>query len=180
MSGLMGRLADMGRCEQKKAIKALKTFRPKKLDVLVRGMIEDMAPDTMQPGLSPLPSYLSDTSMALFGTIHTLLPATLRPEDREERHSLRIAIKKWRYFLEIVSRIAERNYEAILERLKRYQSLLGSMNDMGVFSLLCREAAVEGDDRAVAEQTITRENKRLFDEYLAHVEAEPLRYTFLA
>jgi len=146
----------------------------------VRGIVAAITKDHIRkPDLPPLLSFLSNTSISLFETIQKLLPAALDIENCEERHALRIAIKKWRYFLEIVSRIMERDYGAVLEHLKKYQSLLGSMNDMTVFAAMCRKTGAPADELAAAALMINDETKRLYDEFTALVEAEPLSYTFL-
>lgn len=179
LSGLLNQLADMREREQHKVIKALKGFRPGRINPLVSDMAAGLKKKNMQKmGISSLPSYFAMTSTALTGNIQTLLPSALRPENIEERHALRIAFKKLRYFLEIVSRIMECDCDAILEQLKRYQTLLGSMNDMQVFALICREAGGSSNDLAAAEQLTATESERLFMEFAALVEAEPLDYTF--
>ena len=179
LTSLLNQLADMRESERRKVIKALKGFRPGKLAPLVSGLAAGLKTKNIQKlGIPSLPSYLSNTSDGLFGNIQTLLPSALRPENSEERHALRIAFKKLRYFLEIVSRIMERDCEAILEQLKKYQTLLGSMNDMQVFALLCSESGAPAEDLAAAEQIIILENARLFGEFVALVKAAPLDYTF--
>ena len=178
LSGLLKRLAHMREQEQHKAIKALKDFRAGKLDPLVRNMAASLKMKNIRKmGISYLPSYLSTASTGLFGNIRTLLPSALHPENSDERHALRIAFKKLRYFLEIASRIMERDCDGMIEQLKKYQTLLGSMNDMQVFALLCRETAT-ADELAAVEQVIVLENARLFHEFVALVKAEPLDDTF--
>src|SRR5262249_15273660 len=146
---------------------------------LVRAMVADMTMDNMlKRGLPPLPSYLSDTAITLFEAVHSHIQSALPVDGIEERHALRIAIKKWRYFLELVARIVERDYDAVLERLKRYQSILGSMNDMSVFAQMCRESAKEGDDPDAALELIRLETDRLYAAFVSLVETEPLGYTF--
>lgn len=180
MSGLMIRLGDMREREERAVIKALKGFKPRRLDPLVRGMVAGITMDNAQRrNMPPFPSYLSNTSIRLFGTIHSHLPSARSADAVEERHELRIAIKKWRYFLETVSMILDRDYAAVLERLKRYQTILGSMNDMMVFAGMCREAGLAGNDLDAAERLLNLENDRLFSELILLVEAEPLGYTFL-
>lgn len=180
LTGLMNRLADIRDDEQREIIKALKRFKLSKLDQQVREIVAGITVDNIRkPDIPPLLSFLSNTSISLFEAIQTLLPAALGYDNCEERHALRIAIKKWRYFLEIVSRIMERDYVAVLDRLKKYQSLLGSMNDMTVFATMCRKTGVPADELSAAVQLINDETKRLFDEFTALVEAEPLSYTFL-
>lgn len=180
LSGLMGRLADQRELEQHEIIKALEGFKAKKLDSLVRAVVAGLTMDCLRSrSMAPLPSYLSNTSISLFETIQALLPAALCFENTEERHALRIAIKKWRYFLETVSVILEQDYAKALEQLKKYQTLLGSMNDMTVFGLLCREQEGAGDESGNVAQLLENESKRHFEEFVVLAAAEPLRYSFL-
>ena len=180
LAAFMTRLSAMRESEQQQVIEAVKDFRPGKLDALVREMVAGITVDATKKTGTPLfPVYLSNTSIGLFKTIQSLLPSALCFENSEQRHAMRIAIKKWRYFLEIVSRIVERDHSAVLERIKRYQSLLGSMNDMTVFLEMCRESGASTEDREAAEQIIRAETGRLFDEFIALAENEPLSYFFL-
>lgn len=180
LSGLMSRLADQRELEQHEIIKALEGFKAKKLDSLVRAVVAGLTMDCLRSlNMAPLPSYLSNTSISLFETIQALLPAALCFENTEERHALRIAIKKWRYFLETVSVILEQDYATPLEQLKKYQTLLGSMNDMTVFGLLCREQEEAGNEPGKVVQLLENESKRHFEEFVVLAAAEPLRYSFL-
>jgi CHAD domain-containing protein len=179
LSGLMNRLADRRERELREILKALKKVDTRKLDVLVRKIVAATTMDCLRKRNIQLPSHLSTTSISLFETIQTLLPEALGFENVAERHALRIAIKKWRYFLELVSKITERDYGTVLDLLKRYQTLLGSMNDMTVFATMCRTTVETADELAIAEELLNNETKKLFDEFVALVEAEPLRYTFL-
>jgi len=180
LSGLVGRLAERRERERRKVIKALKEFRPGKLEPLVREIVSGITMDSIQkPNIPPLPSYLSNTSITLFEKIQSLLPAALDFENCEERHAMRIAIKKWRYFLEIVSRITEEDYGTVLDLLKKYQSLLGSMNDMTVFARMCRQAGGPADELAAVKKLLNEENRMLFDEFVVLAKAEPLRYAFM-
>lgn len=180
LSGLMSRLADQRELEQHEIIKALEGFKAKKLDSLVRAVVAGLTMDCLRSlNMAPLPSYLSNTSISLFETIQALLPAALCFENTEERHALRIAIKKWRYFLETVSVILEQDYATPLEQLKKYQTLLGSMNDMTVFGLLCREQEEAGNEPGKVVQLLGNESKRHFEEFVVLAAAEPLRYSFL-
>jgi len=166
--------------EQQRVIEALKDFKPRKLDLLVREMVAGISvAAAAKAGIPPLPAYFSDCSIALFETIQSFLPEALSFENSIQRHAMRIGIKKWRYFLESVSRIAERDHGEVLERLKRYQSLLGSMNDMTVFLEMCRDSGVPAGERDAIEAIIATETRRLYDEFIAFVESEPLGYSFL-
>lgn len=180
LANLLNRLEGMRYSEQHKVIKALQGLKAGKLDPLVHDIAAGLKNKNMKKmGIESLPSYLVTTSNALFGDIQSLLPAAFHPENSEERHALRIAFKKYRYFVETASRIMERDYEETIEQLKKYQTLLGSMNDMQVFAQLCRDIGGGANDIAVAEQMISNENERLFSAFVELVKAEPPEYTFL-
>lgn len=180
LTSLMNRLTVLRNSEQDTVLRILKRFKAEKFEQQVRQRLVVITggkkPKVDTP---PLQSYLSTTSIDLFETIYELLPSALFTENVEERHALRIAIKKWRYFVEIASKILEQDYDEVLGQLKKYQSLLGSMNDMTVFAEMLRHASVTSNDRADAERLIASENDKLFVQFIALVEAEPLRYAFI-
>lgn len=179
LASFTSRLAAGRASEQERVAEALKEFRPRRLDSLVRGLVSGITVDgATQSGLPPFPVYLSNSSIAHFETIQSFLPAALCPENSAERHAMRIGIKKWRYFLEIVARIVEHDQPAVLEHLKRYQSILGSMNDMTVFLGMCRDAEVPDAERDSVERIINAEIDRFFNEFSNLVASEPLGYTF--
>lgn len=180
LADFTARLSGTRKSEQHRVMKALKDFKPRKRDTLVREMVAGITVDAASKAdIPPLPAYFSNTSIDLFETIQSFLPAALCFENSEQRHAMRIAIKKWRYFLEIVSRIVEGDHSAVLERLKRYQSFLGRMNDMAVFLEMCAKSEASKKERSAVEQIISVENRRFFDEFIALVESEPLSYSFI-
>lgn len=168
-------LTDMRKDEVARVRTVLKAFRPKKLDPLARevasGMIRGTAPDLSDADFS---AYLADISLGLLQQIHGHLAPAELPENAEARHALRIAVKKWRYFLEIAARILGRDYAAILERLKNYQSVLGRMNDMVEFSALCRDLKLTPPERQAVEEALRRETGLLWERFVELLEMQPL------
>jgi len=124
-------------------------------------------------------AYFSNTSIKLYLPIHQLLSTALTPENIVSRHNLRIAIKKWRYFLEIVSMILERDYSCLLEQLKEYQSVLGKMNDLYEFDTLIDENEFPDDERKHFREILAAENVILLDQLIELKRTKPLTYTFL-
>ena len=160
--------------------KALKDFDHKTLDRIVRKIIAGVNEDsiTARNGLSLL-AYFSNVSIRQYLPIHGLLAAATSPEKRSSRHALRIAIKKWRYFFELVSLILNRDYSSFLELLKEYQSLLGRMNDIAEFEVLLRKLKLPSDEREHAEATLLAEDGILLENLAELIERKPLTYTFL-
>lgn len=127
-----------------------------------------------------LTAYFSGVSAELFQPINDLIATATVPEQRESRHALRIAIKKWRYFFEIISPVMERDYVAVLGRLKEYQTVLGRMNDVAEFCLLCRSLKLSPVEFAHIEKILLAEDQLLLGSFAALIEHKPLTYTFLA
>ncbi|MBT1071062.1 CHAD domain-containing protein [Pelotalea chapellei] len=176
LTTLIKRLADSRSSEEDRILKILKHFKVDKLDKRVHQLVRTTEEKTRKQDTSALQSHIRAAAIRLYDNVQESLPPALIPENAEERHTLRISIKKWRYFLEIHSTITEQNHDEVLKQLKSYQSLLGSMNDMTVFAGMCREAKVSKDVLADAEQLIALENNKLFDQFITLVNAEPLKY----
>ncbi|MDD2583108.1 MAG: CHAD domain-containing protein, partial [Desulfuromonadaceae bacterium] len=126
-----------------------------------------------------LPTYFSDTCIRLYQPIHDLLPLATSPEQRKSRHLLRIAIKQWRYFFEIVAPVLESDAGSILGLLKEYQTLLGQMNDVAVFGALCDSLTLSRREQRLVETTLRNEDELLLQKLTGLIKQKPLTYTFL-
>lgn len=166
--------------ELKRIEKMLKAFDQRTLDRMVREMVAGVNETSITERSSiSLLAYFSDASIRQFLPIHQLLAVAAVPEHRASRHALRIAIKKWRYFFEIISLILDRDYTTFLDLLKEYQSILGRMNDVAEFELLIGNTKLPTDQREWAMATLLEEDARLFESFTQLVERKPLTYTFL-
>lgn len=166
--------------ELKRIDKALMTFDHRHLNRVVRKMVAGLSDGTMKKrtGISPL-AYFSEVSIRQYLPIHRLLAGSIAPEHRLARHALRIAIKKWRYFFEIISQVLGRDYTHIQELLKEYQSLLGQMNDVTVFNVLIRNVKLPSNEREHVKATLLIEEALLLEKFTELIEQKPLIYTFL-
>jgi len=158
----------------------LKTFDHHRIDKHIREMVALMNcnPANYSNRFSLL-AYFSDASIRMFFPIQHALAASNRPECHETRHELRIAIKKWRYFFEIVSQVIERDYITVLEKLKEYQSVLGSMNDIIEFEALVRKMKLPKSEQNATTAALNAENLALMTRFDKLVKKKPLTYTFL-
>ncbi len=173
-------LSELRSRELKRIEKALKTFQHKHLDQIVRKMVAGIneASITEQKSISLL-AYFSDVSIRQYMPIHQLLAGSTVPEHRASRHALRIAIKKWRYFFEIVARILNRDYTPVLAQLKEYQSILGRMNDIAEFEVLLNNLKLPLAELKYFEDTLLAEDTNLLKSFTQLLEQKPLTYTFL-
>lgn len=166
--------------ELKRIEKTLKAFEHRTLDRMVREMVAGVNEGAISERNSiSFLAYFSDMSIRLYIPIHRLLPVATMPDQHTSRHTLRIAIKKWRYFFEIISLILERDYSHILELLKEYQLILGQMNDITEFEALLGSMKLPRDERDNAKAALFAENTRLLDSFTELIEHKPLAYTFL-
>ncbi|MDD2309940.1 MAG: CHAD domain-containing protein [Desulfuromonadaceae bacterium] len=165
--------------ELKRIRKALKAFDHRHLDRMVRQMVAGLNEVSISKRRNiSLPAYFSDVSIRQYQPIRRLLAVSMPPEQRALRHALRIAVKKWRYFFEIVATILDRDYTQFLELLKEYQSILGRMNDITVFEALLGDLRLPSHEREHARAALLADDAHMLKEFTELVERKPLTYTF--
>ena len=172
-------LSEMRPGELARIKKGLKAFDARGLDRTVRkavaGLKEGRNTDSEN---SSLPIYFSDTCLRLFQPIRDLLPLATAQDQRTSRHALRIAIKKWRYFLEITAPVLGHDYSSTVELLKEYQTILGGMNDVAEFVALCVPLALSRHERVFVETALQSEEELLLQKLTELMEEKPLVSTF--
>ncbi len=158
---------------------ALKTFNHLQLDIVVRGLAAGFTPECTPAGeKGSLPACFSDLSIELYKPIYRLSAVSTVPNQHESRHALRIGIKKWRYFLEIAAQVLDCDYTPVLRLLKDYQSVLGRMNDIAEFAVLCRNLALPLSEQEFVSELLETEDELLLGEFIKLAELKPLTYTF--
>lgn len=173
-------LSELRSRELKRIGKELRAFNHRILDRMVREMVAEMSGNCVADGNRfSLLAYFSEASIRKYLPIHEFLAVSTALEHREERHSLRIAIKKWRYLLEIVALVLDRDYSGILDHLKEYQSILGRMNDIVVFEVMICSLEMPPEERQYVETTLQTEDALLLERFRELAEQKPLHYTFL-
>lgn len=128
---------------------------------------------------SSMPAYFSETCIRLSQPVQELLPAATSCENPDARHALRIAIKKLRYFFEIAATVFEYDCNTVLGRLKEYQTLLGHMNDVAEFAILCSTLPLSRHERGFIQTTLQGEEKLQLRNLAELIEQKPLGSTFL-
>lgn len=178
---LCGLLPEMRCGELARIHKVLKAFDHRHLERSVLEIAAGLSAGRIR-GLKniSLTAYFSIVSVKLFQPVQNLITTSLAPQQRESRHALRIAIKKLRYFFEIIGPVSERDYDAVLGLLKEYQTILGRMNDVAEFGLLCHGLKLSPAEHEHIDKILLAEDQELLESLAALVEQKPLRYTFLA
>ncbi|KAA0893196.1 CHAD domain-containing protein [Oryzomonas rubra] len=125
-----------------------------------------------------LPAYFSEEGLRLYGEVCHHLPGALVRENARNRHALRIAVKRWRYFLEIAAEIFQQDYRETLELLKEYQQLLGDLNDLRVFEAFAHETPLPPAGAAALDALATRLTANYLQRLALLLDKHPIRYQF--
>jgi CHAD domain-containing protein len=170
-------LAGQRPAELARITRALTKLDHNRLDRLVRKATERLTKKQAATP-PPLPDYFAATCTALFQPVNELIPEAHSRKNRASRHALRIAIKKWRYFFEIVAPALERDCSSILALLKEYQTILGRMNDVAEFETLCSNLSLSKNERSFIKETLHNEDGLLLQQLTGLIKKKPLVYTF--
>ena len=177
LPALAGQLSEAREEEMKVVVDVVKRFPRSRMDRMLREAVADLMEDRKVD--QALPVYLSETSIQRYQAVfELLLPATI-PENVETRHALRIAIKKWRYLLEILGQVCQKDYAAMLDTLKEYQTLLGRLNDMVEFAGLCAALKLPRHEIEEISAALDRDSASYLAQFIATVASKPLQYTFI-
>lgn len=124
-------------------------------------------------------ALLAERSLQLYLPIAHLVPRVVQPEHEDDRHALRIALKKWRYFNELLGPVTGADTAVLLEQLRSYQAVLGRLNDLAVFEALCARAELAEELDDAVRQQIARQRQELDADFLRLLAQQPLHYTLL-
>lgn len=121
--------------------------------------IEDFARETVDIRLEP---------------VLALVPLARRPEEAAAQHRLRIAIKRYRYRMEVLSPLMEEGYREVHGQVKAYQEILGRLHDLDVFrELISGIGLTEGTEQALAD-LIAVKREGAFAQFQDMLEKNPL------
>jgi len=128
--------------------------------------------------MSGIIGRLSSMGISCFGKVHGFMHCASVEHDDKHRHALRIAIKKWRYFLEIVSELFHSDNTEILATLKEYQTVLGRLNDYSVFgaSLPLLRLDEKQKEKLMSALSLARTND--LDKLNGMLNSRPIMYSF--
>jgi len=168
-------LAKLRSRELQRVHTCLKAFAHRRLDRALRKIVSTLDEAAIAAGYSSsIQAYFSETAAGKQQSTQQLLAGTTIPGHRTSRHALRIAIKKWRYFLEITAPILDRDYTPSLELLKEYQSLLGRMNDIAEFEALLKKLKLPRSTRHAADGVLQTEDACLLENFTELTCRKPL------
>lgn len=124
--------------------------------------------------LGALSGFAAEAFDSRFAAIAELLVPARDPNAIEAQHCLRIAIKHYRYRMELLSFLFGDCYEQLHVMVKSYQDVLGTMNDLDVFGRMAQDGGFSPDvERELLEGIAARRLER-FRALNALMESSPL------
>lgn len=159
----------------------LEELDTRKLDRRINHAVNKLATRIDGNRLQEILATLAERSRQLYLPIHELLPDSTGPGQIEQRHHLRIAIKKWRYCTELLAGMLDRDQSDLLEQLRRYQTVLGDMNNLQVFrTMLPKAKKLPATVRLTLLQRLAADHNLLLADYRELTRRHPLHYAFPA
>ncbi len=123
---------------------------------------------------APLSGFARDALDARFSAIAELVPRAREQGAIEAQHRLRIAVKHFRYRMELLSFLFRTGYRQLHAALRGYQDVLGKMHDLDVFAGIVREAHFPpGAEKPILDAIIAQREK-LFRDFSAMLKKRPL------
>jgi CHAD domain-containing protein len=102
-----------------------------------------------------------------------LVPAARQPADAAAQHQMRIAVKKYRYRMEVLSPLMNEGYRELHGHVKEYQEILGRIHDLDVFSELAAGSRLKAPTKEKLSLLIAEEREKSFLSFLGKLENTP-------
>ncbi len=124
--------------------------------------------------LGPLLDFARTSLDERLSQVLQRVPPSREADRADAQHLLRIAVKHYRYRLEILSFLVAERYAEIHSALKGYQDVLGRMHDMDVFDAAVRKTDLPAETTELLCYIIKNKRKKYFADFSAMLEALPL------
>lgn len=170
---------------QKNRTKALKRLKPGLREIAPKSL-RDLylrtinAPAIFNPSsndidlFTPLSDFARTSFDAKIAAITNLLPLAQQEREIEAQHRLRIAVKHFRYRMEILSPLMGADYQPLHTAVKDYQDVLGRMHDLDVFAEIIREAGFTPTVAELVRKCMVEKRKTLFSDFTEMLEKMPI------
>lgn len=123
---------------------------------------------------SSLTIFARDAFDARLAAIRDTLPLAREDGAIEAQHRLRIAVKHFRYRMELLSFLLGAGYRQYHAAVKGYQDVLGTMHDLDVFAGIVREAGFSPEAEKPVLDAIIAERGKLFRDFSKMLKSTPL------
>jgi CHAD domain-containing protein len=124
--------------------------------------------------LAPLSVFARNAFEERLSEALKLVPGSRGADEAESQHLLRIAVKHYRYRLEILSFLVGERFDEIHAALKGYQEVLGKMHDMDVFDAIARESDLPAPAKTQICYIIKMKREKYFTDFSSMLDTLPL------
>ncbi|MRR53272.1 MAG: CHAD domain-containing protein [Deltaproteobacteria bacterium] len=102
-----------------------------------------------------------------------LVPVARLPLQAACQHRLRIAVKHYRYRIEVLSPFMDEKYREVHAHVKEYQEILGRIHDLDVFIELIRGMGIAKHTEIALAELLTAKRETSFAAFLAKLDTVP-------
>lgn len=174
-------IADSFRKSRKKELKQLKAglkeIASNPLRDLYRRVINSPSLFNRQKNdidlFTPLSQFAGEALDARLAAALKLLPEARQAGEIDAQHLLRIAVKHFRYRMEILSFLFGAHFDELHGVLKSYQDVLGIMHDLDVFADIVRKAGLTFLTQKVFLDAIAAKRGKRFADFSDMLETAP-------
>ena len=123
---------------------------------------------------APLSGFAREALATRLADVMKHLTDARRPESTEAQHLMRIAVKHFRYRMEILALLIGTGYEELNAAVKGYQEVLGKMHDIDVFAGIVRAEGFPAETEKPVLEAMAAKRTKLFDVFCTMLETTPL------
>lgn len=129
-------------------------------------------PDAVDPFM-PIDDYARVCIDQRLSAVLLLVPQACVPEDAASQHQLRIAVKHYRYRMEVLSPFLDDGYRTVHAHVKEYQELLGRIHDLDVFLALLRGMGLSKNTETALVDLLLIKREKAFTAFRAKLDTVP-------
>jgi CHAD domain-containing protein len=124
---------------------------------------------------APLADFARGALDARFADVMKLLPDACLPGEIEAQHLLRIAVKHFRYRMELLGTLVGPRFADLHAVVKGYQDVLGNMHDLDLFAGIVRGEKFPPMTEQRVLDAITSKRAGLYSEFIRKLEVTPIQ-----
>ncbi|MHC1699060.1 MAG: CHAD domain-containing protein [Geobacteraceae bacterium] len=134
--------------------------------------IFDPPPDAVDPFVS-IDDFARDSIDQRLVQVLELVPLARFPEQAACQHQLRIAVKHFRYRIEVLSPFMDDGYRDVHALVKEYQEILGRIHDLDVFAELIRDMGLSNRTATALAELLSAKREASFAAFTIKLDAVP-------
>jgi len=132
----------------------------------------DPPPDAVDPFM-PIDEYGRTCIDQRLSPVLLLVPQARVPAAAASQHQLRIAVKRYRYRMEVLSPFLDEGFRTVHAHVKQYQELLGRIHDLDVFLALLRGMGLSTETETALVDLLQLQREKAFSAFRTKLDTAP-------